>query len=262
MMTADFKAADIADFRRGEWDNPRFWARLGEKPDVRGLSVLEIGSGWGSLCVDLARAGARRVVGLDLKQNLVAFARAYVHQHYPELEGRLTFEALELANYPDEPFDMVVSKDSFEHILDLDGMLFEMKRRLRPGGKIYVGFGPLYTSPYGDHDRRRTAFKRYGAAGQLAARIPWGHLFLEQPILDLTSQARGRPVRSMHELGLNKRSLSDYRRTFAASGLDVVTFRVNQSAVLPSKVMTALGHLPSLADYCTYNIYCILQKPA
>ena len=135
MMTTDFKAADISDFRRGEWDNHRFWARLGEKPDVRGLRVLEIGSGWGSLCVDLARAGAARVVGLDLKQNLVDFSRPFVHQYYPELEDRLTFEATELANYPAERSDIVVSKDSFEHILDLDQMLFEMRRRLQPGAK-------------------------------------------------------------------------------------------------------------------------------
>jgi len=261
-MTLDLKSSDVDFFRRGEWDNPRFWSRLGEKPDVRGLRVLEIGSGWGSLCVDLARAGAERVVGLDLKQNLIEFSRAYVHQHYPELEQRVIFQATDLKDYPVEPFDIVVSKDSFEHILDLGQMLFEIKRRLRPGGKVYVGFGPLYPSPYGDHDRRRTAFKRYGAAGQLVARIPWGHLFLEQPILNLTSQARGKPIHSMYELGLNKRSLSDYRRLFSESGLKVVMFRVNQSGGLSSKMMTTLGRVPGLADYCTNNIYCILQKPS
>src|SRR5689334_3486978 len=133
MMTLNFAPADVAYFRRGEWDNPRFWSRLGERPDVRGLRVLEIGSGWGSLCVDLAQAGAERVVGLDLKQNLVDFAREYVRQRFPELESRVTFEAMELKDYPAEQFDIVVSKDSFEHILDLDQMLSEMKRRLRPG---------------------------------------------------------------------------------------------------------------------------------
>ena len=57
----EFKQSDVAFFRRGEWDNPRFWSRLGQKPDVRGVTVLEVGSGWGSLCVDMARQGAKRV---------------------------------------------------------------------------------------------------------------------------------------------------------------------------------------------------------
>ena len=38
-MTLDLKSSDVDFFRRGEWDNPRFWSRLGEKPDVRGLLV-------------------------------------------------------------------------------------------------------------------------------------------------------------------------------------------------------------------------------
>jgi SAM-dependent methyltransferase len=225
--------------------------------------VLDVGSGWGSLCVDLALSGAVRVVGLDIKAELVAFATRHLHERFPQLTSIVEFAALDLRCFsPEAAFDYVVSKDSFEHILELDRMLLEIKNRLRPGGRLFAGFGPLYPSPYGDHDRRKTSLKPWGLWGRLVARIPWGHLIMEARILEMSNRNRKRMARSVHDLGLNGLAASDYYRLFRESGFVLRSLRINQSTALSSRILTRLARSPSLADYCTHNIYAILEKPA
>jgi len=254
---------DVANFQRGAAENRLFWARFGEKPDLQSATVLDVGSGWGCLCVEMAQAGAARVVGLDLKTHLVDFANAYLMQVYPELVQRVKFQAIDLKDFA-EPvcFDLIVSKDSFEHILDLDGMLREMRLRLKPGGRIYAGFGPLYPTPYGDHDRRETIFRHWGVFGRLLAWLPWGHLVLEPLIVKTYNSHADRKITSLYDLGLNKLAASDYLRLFQASGLRVVGLRLNQSQSLQSRLFSVLRHVPGLEDYCTHSLYCILEKPA
>lgn len=64
-----------------------------------------------------------------------------------------------------EPFDIVLSKDTFEHVQDLDHLLKGVAQRVRQGGLLVCGFSPLYYSPNGDH-------ARYDLP------LPWMHAFL------------------------------------------------------------------------------------
>ena len=258
----ELRQVDIDKFNKGrESDNPRFWSRFSEKPDLTGATVLDVGCGWGSLCVDMALAGAQKVVGLDLKSELIDFANENLKQSYPELTKIVEFKDIDLKYYYDDVlFDFIVSKDTFEHIIDLAEMLSKMKKRLKPGGRVYAGFGPLYTSPYGDHDRRRTAFRSWRLWGRLLALIPWGHLLMESTLIEMSRRYRGRKINSVYDLGLNRMSVSDFRRVFRESGLSIIDFRVNQSNSIQSKVFSLLRRIPFLEDYCTHNIYCILEK--
>ena len=169
---------------------------------------------------------------------------------------------MHLKNYDENGFDYIVSKDTFEHIVDLDVMLCEMKKRLKPGGRIYAGFGPLYKCPYGDHDRRRTIFKPLGLCGRMLALIPWGHLFMEPLMICMHNRYRERKINSIRETGLNKLALSDYQKIFSESGLSIVNIRKNMSSSIKSKILSFGGRVPFLENFCTHNIYCILENPA
>jgi SAM-dependent methyltransferase len=208
----------------------------------------------------MALAGAATVVGLDIRSDLTGFATAYVKQNYPQVQGIVEFVAMDLQDYDRVTFDLIVSKDSFEHFIDLDGMLREMKKRLKPGGRIYAGFGPLYTSPYGDHNRRKRLLSSWGCWGRLAALVPWGHLFLESTLIDMHNCYRERKVASIQDMQLNGLSVSDYRRIFHRSGLSTVDLRMNQSTVLPYKVLSLLAKIPLLEDYCVANVYVIFEN--
>lgn len=245
----ELSAADLQYFQRGERGNPKFWSRFGGRPPLAGKRVLDVGCGHGSLCVDTAKAGAAQVVGLDLNAKLIDFAQANVQQNYPELTSTLSFHHLNLSDYPLESFDIIVSKDSFEHIIDLAGMLAEMGKRLVPGGRVYAGFGPLYNSPFGDH-------------GMAYSRIPWAHVFLgKKRFAERVNRRWTHEVNSIYDLGLNGLSFADYRRIFHDSDLDIVYFETNCSTKTISKVFSVLRKAPFLTEYCTHNIYCILERP-
>lgn len=136
------------------------WRRYLEVPtvldllgDLTGKSVLDLGSGSGWYCAQLARKGARRVVGLDVSSGMVDYARK--HNAHPRIEYLL-------GDLPDElrgHFDAVLSVYVFGYATtreQLDGLFRTAAAALRPGGRFLVlGLhpdhhdDPDYYAPYG-----------------------------------------------------------------------------------------------------------------
>ncbi len=54
-------------------------------------------------------------------------------------------------DFPDQSFDVVCSYDGFEHFPRPGAVLTEAHRVLRPGGCLYVEFGPFYLTAWGGH---------------------------------------------------------------------------------------------------------------
>ena len=228
----------------------KFWERLSGKPDFRGSCVLEVGCGCGSLSIDIALSGAKKVIGLDINPDDIAFAREYLRTNHPNLTANIEYVCLDLKDYVAfESFDYVISKDSFEHMLGLESILSEIKTRLKKKGKIYVGFGPLYLSCFGDHGKTKTI-------------IPWGHLIIpEKIILKRLNKKETDKITSIKELGLNKLTLQDYSKLFKNSGLSVTYFKTNCGNNLIYKLFSLLSKIGWLKEHFTQNIYCILEKP-
>lgn len=245
--------ADVEYFGRGKWENPRFWNRLGGQPDLKGKKVLDLGCGHGSLCVDMAKAGAARVVGIDLNPRLIEFAKRNLEINYPDLMGRVEFHLIDIAEFPEYEFDLMTSKDTFEHVMDLPGVLTAMRERLKPGGRLYAAIGPLWNSPFGDHD---TVKKIFGV------NLPWAHLILPQGwVLRKVSQRVGRPLQSYRDLGLNMLAFRDYKTILYNSGFEVEFFRPNNSRHPVLRAFAIMAKVPFLTEYFTNNLYCILRKP-
>ena len=240
---------DIEYFNRGKYENPKFWSRFDKKPQLKNSTVLDIGCGHGSLCIDMALAGARKIVGLDINSNLINFANKNLSINFPKLKDTIEFKDIDIRDYPNNiAFDYIISKDSFEHIIDLEGIFNEIGKKLKPKGKAYLGFGPLYNSPFGDHGRTKT-------------KIPWGHLIVpESIIIKRLNKIDKSGIVSIQDLGLNKWKLSDYERLFKNSELSIVFFKVNQSNEIVSKLFTLISKIPVFKEYFSHNIYCILEK--
>jgi SAM-dependent methyltransferase len=204
-------------------------------------------------------------VGLDYEAKPIEFAGEYVRRKYPQVASRVAFHACELKHFNGGEFDFILCKDSFEHIMDLEDALAEMARRLKPGGRIYAGFGPLYKSPFGHHRRIITWVPWRNC--------PWHHLWdSEANICERLNRHRAAggsvfcysdaPIRSIRDLGLNMNSFADYQRILSGAGLSVASFLVNRSDSPLSKVLSVLRQIPALTDCCTHNIYCVLEKRA
>ena len=244
----ELKKVDINYFKRGAFENPKFWSNFGGKPSLIGTNVLDLGCGHGSLCIDIALSGASKVVGIDTNSMLINFAQENLKQNYPHLKKRIEFLDINLRDYQKGKFDYIISKDAFEHILDLKMIIKEMNKLLKLKGRIYSGFGPLYQTPYGDHGRTK-------------ALVPYGHLLIpEHVIINRVNRRRENKITSIQELGLNKMSLSDYHKLFSLSGLDIIYFEANQGSHIILRLSSLIRKIHTLYQFFAFNLYCILEK--
>jgi len=93
--------------------------------------VLDVGCGGGFLAEELARLGCR-VVGVDPSSASIATARAHAAQMGLAIDYRVgAGEALPAA---DASSDVVCCCDVLEHVRDVDRVIAEIARVLRPGG--------------------------------------------------------------------------------------------------------------------------------
>ena len=99
--------------------------------DPRGKAVLDVGCGGGLLAEEFARLGCR-VTGVDPSSGSTEMAcqharEAGLHIDYRTAPG-------EQLPFTDASFDLVYCCDVLEHVDDLDRVLAESARVLRPGG--------------------------------------------------------------------------------------------------------------------------------
>ncbi len=101
--------------------------------------ALDLGCGPGLLVAALAqRAPALHVTGLDLSEEMLADARAYVQAQ--GLADRIDFRKGDAGKipFPDGAFDLVISTLSLHHWHDPACVLREIDRVLRPGGAYVI----------------------------------------------------------------------------------------------------------------------------
>lgn len=116
----------------GTWDARE--ADLGVLGNVHGKHVVELGCGTGYFGAWLKRAGAQRVVGVDVSPAQIETARAMNAEFGLGLE--FLVENAERTSLPDAAFDLVVSDYGASLLCDPASWLAEAARLLRPGGDL------------------------------------------------------------------------------------------------------------------------------
>ncbi len=122
-----------------------------------GETLLDIGSGWGSLACHAAEHYGVTAVGVTLSEEQIALAREKAERR--GLSDRVTFERRDYALIEgDGRFDKIVSVGMFEHVglANFENYFKTVQRLLKPGG-LYLHHA--ITRPGGSH-AARTGKKR------------------------------------------------------------------------------------------------------
>ena len=243
------KLDDIKYFDYGKIENKKFWRRLGTKPDFNNKKVLDFGCGHGSLALEIAASGAQKVVGVDSNIDVINFAKENLRINFPDLVDRVDFEVVDLLKTDKfKDIDYIVTKDTFEHSVNLDQILEKFHQILKKDGKAFVGFGPLYNFYNGDH-------------GRTEAILPWFHIIIpEKMLINRLNKKYKKNIEKIEDLGLSKYSFKDYIRFFKGSKFEITYFKTNFSDHPLSIIFNLLSKIKVFEEYCTYNIYSILKK--
>ena len=239
-------------FRDGFGQTEKFMRRFAGHLDFRDQTILDLGCGFGSTAIALARGGARRVVGVNIDARRITFAQRTLAADYADLGDHVAFRTITGFDDLDvEQFDLIISKDSFEHYAEPEQFVPALLPHLAQNGRIAIGFGPLWQSPFGGHIGYMT-------------RLPWAHLlFSERTIM----RERRRyfptdPVERYGEIigGLNQMTLARFTGIMGSSGLTATYFRTNVSEHPFTRPLDLFARLPRAREYATFNCYSIWQR--
>ncbi|MFW5474955.1 class I SAM-dependent methyltransferase [Knoellia sp. CPCC 206450] len=146
----DFAAAYAAENEKGlfnaHYARPAIVSLAG---DVAGRRVLDAGCGSGPLMESMRAAGAE-VAGFDVSAAMVDLAR----ERLGEDTALLVHDLKEPLPYDDGEFDDVICSLVLHYLEDWGGPLAELRRVLRPGGRLLVAVNhpTAYAVVYPDAD--------------------------------------------------------------------------------------------------------------
>jgi 2-polyprenyl-3-methyl-5-hydroxy-6-metoxy-1,4-benzoquinol methylase len=202
--------------------------------DIRDRTVIDFGCGTGGEAVEMAERGARRVIGVEIRDIWLRAARQ--HAAARGVADRCVFMAS-----PDQRADVITSLDSFEHFDDPAAILRIMDSYLAPGGKVIATFGPTWFHPLGGH---------------LFSVFPWAHLlFTEQALLRWRKSIRpNQQATRITDCGLNKITIRRFEQIVAAS-----PFRFERFETTPIRGVRLLSWRP-FREFGTAVVRCTLVR--
>jgi ubiquinone/menaquinone biosynthesis C-methylase UbiE len=161
--------------------------------EIAGKTVIDFGCGSGQEALEMAARGARRVIGIDIRESSLEQARQAADRAGLSHICRFTKATT-------EPADLIFSIDSFEHFEHPAAILQMMRRLVKRDGKAIIEFGPPWYHPLGGH---------------LFSVLPWAHLiFSEKSLLRWRSDFKSDGARRFQEIegGLNQMTIRRFRQ--------------------------------------------------
>ena len=201
--------------------------------DVVDKTVIDFGCGDGRETLELARRGAKKVIGVDKLQKCLQQAESSAAEE--GLSDRCSF-GLEA----DEPGNTIISLDAFEHFDDPGEILDVMSGLLQPGGVIWIAFGPPWYHPYGAHG---------------LSIFPWAHLIITESALmrwRADFKDDGATRFSEVDIGLNKMTTRRFVRIVESS-----KFRFDRLDLVPIRALRHV-HNRLTKEFFTSVVRCRL----
>lgn len=180
--------------------------------------VVDFGCGGGADTVEIAKHGAKKVIGLDIRENALTEGRERAARE--GVESKCTF-----ATTTTEKADVILSVDAFEHFDDPVAILKIMRGLVKDNGSVVAVFGPTWYHPLGGH---------------LFSIFPWSHLIItEKALIRWRSDFKtdGATRFSEVEGGLNQMTIKRFEQLVAQSD-----FKISHLETVPIRRLEKLSN--------------------
>ena len=202
---------------------------------IAGRVVIDFGCGEGADAVEMAEKGAKRVIGVDIREDSLEAARKRAIA--AGVQNTCSF-----VSSTEEQADIVVSVDAFEHFGDPAAILRSMDKLLQPKGEVLVSFGPTWYHPLGGH---------------LFSVFPWAHIvFSERALMRWRSDFKTEGATRFSEVagGLNQMTIARFEEL-----IDRSAFRFASLELVPIRKLRPI-HNRLTREFATAIVRCRLVK--
>jgi SAM-dependent methyltransferase len=230
---------------------------------LQGINVLEIGCGEGGVLKAFAERGCI-CTGMDLSSSKIEngkellkeeVALGKMHLFSADIYDQHTMDTFR------GQFDLIILKDTIEHIPDQDRVMKQLPVYLKKGGKLFFGFPP-WRMPFGGH--QQTATTKAGA-------LPWMHL-LPRSMYQGYLRRAGEPqptIDSLMEIYDTRISISRFENIVKSTGYRILNrrlylinpiyrFKFNWT---PQPQFPFLAAIPWFRDFISTTAYYVLDRP-
>lgn len=220
--------------------------------------VMEIGCGEGGVLKPFAEKGAR-CLGVDMDPPRIELAHEFLKEEISR--GQVTFLLKNVydIDFLEEyggSFDLIVLKDTIEHIPEQDLFIPYLKKFLKPGGQMFFGFPP-WQMPFGGHQQV--------ALGGWTSKLPWYHLlprFLYKGLLKAGGESEGK-ITELMEIRDTGITIERFEQIVKRAGLRVVHKRhylINpiyryKFGLKPRRQSSIISAIPYVRDFLTTCVY-------
>lgn len=183
--------------------------------------------------------------------------------------ARYSFLLAEIEDLPEchrEKYDLVFSIATFEHVQKMPAALDRMYQALKPGGKLFSLFSPIWSAFDGHHLPEMN-----DATGRRVDRSiipPWGHLLARPPEMyrylcrRTDPETAGTMVYYIYQAPfINRLFTEDYFSYIAQTPFKVINVARVFTAAVPPNIQSTLAALyPGYAHFDNNGLYMILEK--
>ena len=237
---------------------PFIATQLPVEPD---LQVLEVGCGEGGNLKPFLDLGCH-CVGVDVDLKKIAIANIYFQNHPHRERLRLVADDVYNLRATREGYDLIMLRDSIEHIPSQKRLLKRLPEFLKPQGLIFVGFPP-WQNPFGGH--------QHHLHHPLLSRLPYWHLLPSRPYAAIM-RAVGEHAEIINEMLAIKRtglSIEAFESILNAQEYRVRAvnhFLINPNfeikfGLRPRFQLSMVSRIPWIRNFLTTTSYYLLSPP-
>ena len=224
------------------------------------LKIAEVGCGEGGNLKPFLDRGCN-LVGIDLSSWKISLANEFFDDH--PLRNKLKLinkDIYELKDDENLKFDLIILRDTLEHIQDQDFFLEYLKSFLKPGGKVFLAF-PAWRMPFGGHQQM--------CHSKILSVLPFFHI-LPGALYRLLLKIFGEPKDSIeHLMGIKQTKISIQKfkkicvkRNYKIEKLTYYLINPNYEIkfkLRPRKLPYFLNII-YLRDFFVTTLYCIISE--